>query len=142
MHTRNNFTKQTQREAFERSGGICECHLLGKAGIPGFSPEGCGVPLRSGSIFYEHINPSAICGRNDLENAATLTKTCWRRKTDTFDLPTIAKSNRVQDGARGIRPLQFRPLPGTKASGLKLPMNGSGPIYRDSGRPLFERRKG
>ena len=96
-HARNNFTAATKREAYERSNGICECHL-----IPHVFKVACGRPLGPGNTFYEHVNPDAICGRNDLDNCAVLTKTCWRIKTDTHDLPVIAKSNRIQDRARGI----------------------------------------
>ena len=94
---RNNFSKDTKRAAYERSGGICECHL-----IPHVFKVACGLRLSPGNTFYEHINPDKISGRNDLDNAAVLTKTCWKIKTATFDLPTIAKSNRTQDRARGI----------------------------------------
>lgn len=94
---RNNFTAATKRLAFERSNGVCECHL-----IPHLFKVACGRPLGAGNCFYEHVNPDAICGRNDLENCAALTKTCWKIKTATHDLPVIAKSNRTRDRARGI----------------------------------------
>lgn len=94
---RNNFSKDTKRQAYERSNGICECHL-----IPHVFKVACGCALSPGNTFYEHIDPDKISGRNDLGNAAVLTKTCWKRKTADYDLPTIAKSNRTQDRARGI----------------------------------------
>lgn len=57
-------------------------------------------------------------------------------KTDRIDKANIAKTKRVADRARGIgRTLTGRPLPGTRASGIKLKMQG-GPVWRDSGRPL------
>lgn len=142
MHHRKEFSKATKRLAYARSNGICECHRLAARGIPGFSIDGCGVALRPGHVAYEHIQPDALYGLNDLDNAAALTRNCWRKKTDEFDLPRIAKSNRVRDLARGIRREQFyRPLPGTKASGIAKPFRGE-PYYRDSGRPLFERKGG
>jgi len=95
--SRNNFSKETKRAAFARSNGICECHL-----IPHVFKVACGRPLSAGNTFYEHIDPDAISGRNDLDNCATLTKTCWSIKTNTYDKPVIAKSNRTQDRARGI----------------------------------------
>lgn len=98
-HIRNNFTKETKRLAYERSAGICECHL-----IPHVFAVACGRPLGAGNTFYEHIDPDAICGRNDLGNAAVLTRTCWKFKTAEHDLPVIAKSNRTRDVARGIKP--------------------------------------
>ena len=139
MLTRKNFTKETKRLAYERSNGICECHLLAKAGIPGFSIEGCGVKLRSGHINYEHINPDGLDGGNDLDNAATLSRNCWRKKTNEYDLPTIAKANRRRDRDRGIEPPPYCPLAGTVASNIRKPFNGP-PVFRDSGRPLYERK--
>lgn len=138
MHKRRNFTKQTQREAFERSGGICECHRVWQ--LPTYR-TGCGVRLSSGNCFYEHIEPDRLGGLNDLDNCAALSKTCWKLKTSGYDRPKIDKSKRVQDLARNIRQRPFRPLPGTKASGIKLGFSHE-PYYRDSGRPVFERGKG
>lgn len=121
---RANFTKATQREAYARSGGVCECHMLAKAGIPGFQNEGCGRPLGIGNTFYEHVNPDAISKDNSIENCATLTKTCWRLKTATYDLPVIAKSDRVQDKARGISDPWRAALPFSRRDALKRKING------------------
>lgn len=130
FHRRNNFTKETKRLAFERSNGICECHL-----IPHVFKVACGCKLTDGNTFYEHIDPDAISGRNDLDNAAALTKTCWSFKTNSYDKRVIAKSNRTLDRSRGIRGAQFNPLPGTKASGIKMPMRPyARPIDRRTGR--------
>jgi hypothetical protein len=114
------FTSDTTRSAFNRSLGICECHL-----IPWLDrPEGCGTRLGIGNIFYEHINPDAIRPDNTLDNCAILCKTCFREKTDHYDHGVIAKSNRTRDRARGIRRIPFRPLIGTIASGWKKYMDG------------------
>lgn len=132
FHTRNNFTKETKRSAYERSQGICECHL-----IPHVFKVACGRPLSPGNCFYEHVNPDAICGRNDLDNCCALTKTCWSYKTNSYDKPVIAKSNRTRDLARGIKPNIYRPLIGTKASGIKLSLRPfARPIDRRTGREL------
>jgi 5-methylcytosine-specific restriction enzyme A len=133
MHTRRNFTKATQRQAYERSKGICECHRVWQ--LPTYR-TGCGIRLSPGNIFYEHIEPDRLGGVNDLDNCAALSKTCWKLKSFAYDRPKIDKSRRVQDLARGIRQRQFRPLPGTKASGIKTGF-GKPPVWRDSGRPLF-----
>ena len=96
---RSEFTSKTKRRAFARSNGVCECHL-----VPFLDrPDGCGVKLVDGRIRYEHINPVEISSDNSLENCAVLTLACWREKTDKYDLPIIAKSNRVRDRARGIK---------------------------------------
>jgi hypothetical protein len=39
---RNEFSAPTKRSAYQRSGGICECYLLARRGIKGFSLDGCG----------------------------------------------------------------------------------------------------
>jgi hypothetical protein len=122
--TRNNFTKDTQRKAFARSNGICECHRLAVAGVPGFSSEGCGRPLGIGNTFYEHIDPDALSKDNSLENAAALVKTCWRKKTDTYDKRVIAKSVRVADLAAGIKDPWRRKLPGGRDDWRKKKLSG------------------
>ena len=132
-HTRNNFTAATKREAYERSAGICECHL-----IPHVFKAACGRPLGPGNTFYEHIEPDRIGGLNDLDNCAALTKTCWKLKTSTYDRPTIDKSKRVADLARGIRSRSR--LVGSRDSNIRIRMDRS-VVYRDSGKPLFERRR-
>lgn len=130
MTRRREFSPDTKRAAYERSGEICECHR-----VPALRrPQGCGVRLRSGHFNYEHIQQNALGGDNDLENCAILVRTCWREKTDTVDLPLIAKNNRQRDRNRGIKPKVFRPLPGTVASGIKLPLRPrSFPIDRATG---------
>lgn len=120
MCRRAEFSAQTKRDAYERSGGICECHR-----IPWLKrPQGCGSRLGPGNTFYEHINPDGIRPDASLENCAVLSKTCWREKTDRYDKPVIAKSNRARDRNRGIRPDIYRPLAGTVASGWKHKMIG------------------
>lgn len=131
MNRRNEFTTETKRAAHNRSGGICECHR-----IPNWPFPICGLPLGIGNTFYDHVDPDYFSGCNKLDNCAVLTKTCNTLKTSTIDQPRIAKTKRVSDRARGIGcTLKGRPLTGTRASGIKLRMNG-GPVWRDSGRPL------
>lgn len=113
------FTSKTKRQAFVRSNGVCECSM-----IPWLNrPEGCGQRLTDGRIRYEHINPDAIRSDNSLENCAVLSIGCWREKTSRYDLPTIAKSNRVKDRARGIRRRSSKPMPGSRASPWKRTFN-------------------
>jgi hypothetical protein len=133
FHRRREFSSDTKRQAFARAGGVCECHL-----VPSLKrPEGCSVALRSGHFNYEHIEQDNLGGSNDLDNCAVLVRTCWREKTDTIDLPLIAKNNRQRDRDQGIRPNQFRPMVGTKASGIKLSLRPyARPIDRRTGREL------
>ncbi len=127
---RNEFSRETKRAAYERSGGICECHR-----IPHVFRAACGCPVGPGNLFYEHIDPDAICGRNDLDNCAVLTKTCWRIKTDHYDRPVIAKSNRVRDRYIGARSPSWRPMPGGRATNIKIKVGG-GVVDRRTGQRI------
>lgn len=118
-HLRKEFSARVKREVFERSGGLCEAHR-----VPMLRTTRCRARLTAGNVFYEHIQPDELHGRNDLDNAACLCKTHWRIKTDTHDLPTIAKCNRQRDRNRAIKPDRYPPLPGTFRSGLKHFMAG------------------
>lgn len=122
INRRLEFTKQTRRDAHDRSGGICECHRL--MNVPGLVPGGCGQPLVAGQIFFEHVNPDWICKDNSLDNCATLTKTCWKIKTSSYDLPTIAKVKRVRDAWRGIDGAG-PPMDGSRRSRFKAHINGA-----------------
>jgi 5-methylcytosine-specific restriction enzyme A len=114
------FTAKTKRQAYDRSGGLCECAL-----VPFLNrPSGCGTKLTEGRIRYEHIIPDNIAQDNSIDNCAALSLGCWREKTDVYDRKVIAKSNHVRDRARGIKPLRSRPIPGSKASGFKKKFSG------------------
>jgi hypothetical protein len=112
---RTNFPNPIKRAAFERSKGVCECYLVPQ--LPTFR-KGCGRALGPANTFYEHIDPDWLQGRADLS------RTCWKMKTATFDLPTIAKVKRQRDRARGIRGAQTRPMPGGRDDRLKKKMDG------------------
>lgn len=137
MHTRRNFPNPVKREAWERSAGICECHLVWQ--LPTYK-TGCGLRLGPGNTFYEHINPDKLGGLNDVDNCAVLVKTCWKLKTSGYDRPKIDKSRRQSDRARNIKSQNYRPIVGTKRSGIKLPMRfGAKPIDRRTGEPWGRR---
>ena len=77
-HRRREFSAQTRRDAFARSGGICECHR-----IPSLNrPQGCMVKLIDGATFYEHIRTSWHSHDNSLDNCAALTRTALDRHGD------------------------------------------------------------
>lgn len=108
--SRLEFTKATKRAAWERAAGECECSRVPMLG----RPQGCGAMLREGNVFYEHVTPDRIKADNSLGNCAVLSRDCWREKTSKYDLPTIAKSNRVRDRSRGIK-RATRPMGRAKA---------------------------
>jgi len=124
---RNEFSKSTKRAAYARSNDICECHL-----IPHVFPQPCGCRLVDGQIFYEHADPDRISGRNDLENCAVLTKTCWRIKTAVYDQRIIARVRKREDAARAIRNAPV--IPGNRLDPRKRTL-WRGVVDRRTGQP-------
>lgn len=89
LNKRAEFTKATKAQAFLRADGKC---------------ENCGVKLRAGGVFYDHVVAASIGGGNDLGNAACLCKTCHSEKTNKLDIPRAAKTERLrQKHVAGIR---------------------------------------
>lgn len=108
--SRLEFSKATKVAAFQRSGGRCEC--------------GCGVKIIAGDgPEYDHKIEAALDGDNSIENCVVLRKRCHRAKTSTR-AATLAKVKRTFEKNAGIRRPTSKPMPGTKASGLKHKMNG------------------
>src|SRR5262249_2890230 len=93
------FSDKVKDAAIDRSGGICECHLVPQ--LPTFG-IGCGVKLGPGNTFIEHITPRELSRDDSLNNAAALCKTCWRLKTDHYDLAVIAEAKRERRRHFGI----------------------------------------
>ena len=118
------FDTKTKREGLKRSGGICECHRLAAAGVPGFSAEGCGVELRPGNVYHEHIIPLGAGGDNSLENLAVVTKTCGSLKAHSFDQTKVAKTKRQRDKAFGVRKRKGHPMMGSRDSPIKKKIGG------------------
>jgi len=118
--SRLEFTAKTKRAAFERSRGICECHLVAMLN----RPHGCGQKLAEGRIRYEHIIPDNIRPDNSLDNCAVLSLGCWREKTDIYDRKVIAKSNHMRDRARGIKRRRGRPFPTNRDGPFKRKVTG------------------
>jgi len=132
--TRREFPNSVKRAARDRAAGVCECHRVPQ--LPTFC-KGCGCKLGPGNIFYEHIDPDGLCGEPSLLNCAVLVKTCWRIKTNGYDIPKVAQAKRREDRHSGIARTTWRPMAGTKASGIKLSLRPySRPIDRRTGQPL------
>lgn len=113
------FTSPTKRDAYKRSNGVCECHL-----IPHVFKTPCRQRLTDGRVRYEHIICDAMDPDNSLGNCAVLTTACWRYKTDNYDLPVIAKMKRQGDRRQCIKSRKGRALPGGRDSNVKFKMNG------------------
>ena len=105
---RQEFTKRTKLDAFERSGGRCEA---------------CRARLFPGNIEYHHSTECTFGGAGELGNCSVLCRACHAAITRKR-AAVIAKSNRVRERHLGIKRASSRPLPGSKASGIRRRMNG------------------
>lgn len=111
------FSKKTKRLAWERADGRCEMAWGG---------ERCNAKLFSGNTEYDHILECARGGANDLGNCVVSCAPCHRLKTKK-NRPAVDKTRRQSDMAKGIRTRERkgRPLPGTRASGIRKRMDGT-----------------
>jgi len=107
---RAEFSKLTKAQAAQRANGRCEC--------------GCGLKIQ-GIPHYDHIIPAAIGGEATLENCAVLDPKCHRLKTLSKDVPEITRTKRLEENRLGLRTKRGRPMPGSRASGLKKKMDGT-----------------
>lgn len=102
--SRAEFGKPVKRAALQRAAGRCEA----SGTLFGFDPgERCGNGLAYG-VRFEHVNPDANSKDNSLSNALAICPKCWRYKTDHYDLPLTAKTDRQFDKAHGITGRKYR----------------------------------
>jgi 5-methylcytosine-specific restriction enzyme A len=108
---RSEFPPRVRLAAWERCGGYC---------------EGCGNRIAAGNgPHYDHAIPDAIGGKPTLENCRVLCyRPCHKLKTVKVDVPEIAKTKRII-AARANAKRKSRPMPGSKASGLRKRMDGT-----------------
>jgi 5-methylcytosine-specific restriction enzyme A len=112
-HQRQEFPQAVRKAAFLRCcrNGIPHC-------------EGCGNVLRSGGIIYEHVQPDGLSGEPTLSNCKVYCKVCADKKTFTEDNPRMQKADRVLKAAYGLK-RKTRPMPGSRASGIRKRMDGT-----------------
>ena len=111
---RKEFPRRVKALAFKR---CCDA-----AGIP--HCQGCGIIITAGNLFFDHIQPDGLGGEPILENCQILCKTCHGSKTLGEDNPIMQKADRVMKKTYGIASRRGRPIPGSKASGLKKGFDG------------------
>ena len=107
--SRREFSGKTKRAAFQRANGHC---------------EQCGIDLRCKPVHFDHEIAADLGGSATLENCRTLCLQCHKQKTAQHDVPLIAKGRRIRERNIGIKRTS-RPLPGSRASGLRKRMNGN-----------------
>jgi len=106
---RREFPAKVKVVAFQRAAGCC---------------EKCGSRLFPGNIQYDHRLPDALGGEPTLENCAVLCRSCHSSKSAREDVPRIRKADRQRRGYIGANKTK-RPMPGTRASGIRKHMNGT-----------------
>ncbi len=111
MTKRRHWSGSARLALFLKHAGIC--HL-------------CGGKIHVGEAWeVSHDIPLELGGADDDTNAKPAHAKCHRRHTSERDIPAIAKAKRRERKHLGIRPRQSRPLPGTKASGLRKRFDGT-----------------
>ncbi len=73
---------------------------------------------------YDHIDPDWYSKDGELANCQVLCTHCHAAKTRK-DVKAIAKSKRIIDKRAKVRKTKGRPLPGTKASGIRKRFDGT-----------------
>ena len=89
-----------------------ECHICHTRIVP---PQGWAL---------DHIVPLMGGGTDTDDNLAPVHNKCHAVKT-ALDVERIAKGKRVRAKHLGLKETRSRPLPGTKASGLRKRMDGT-----------------
>jgi streptomycin 6-kinase len=83
--------------------------------------------LKKGRFAFDHINPDGLTGEPTLDNCQVLCsgsrETCHGKKT-AQDVKHISKAKRLEAKHIGAFRKSGRPLPGSKASGIRKRMNG------------------
>lgn len=112
---RTEFPQSIRKAAFARS---CK-----PDGQPKCEAPGCGRMIRAGHLRFEHVQPDGLGGEPTIENCKVYCDVCADRKTFTEDNPRMAKADRVLKATFGMK-RRGRPMPGSRASGIKRKMNG------------------
>jgi 5-methylcytosine-specific restriction protein A len=107
--SRREFPKQVKRDALKRAAKCCEA---------------CGFPFGV-KFHFDHDIADGLGGEPTLDNCKVLCHACHADKTTKHDVPLIAKVKRINDKHNGIRTTTSRPMPGSRASGLRKRMNGT-----------------
>jgi hypothetical protein len=111
---RTEFPARVKADAFRR---CCD-----DKGVP--HCESCSNKLTGAGTIFEHVTPDGLGGEPTLDNCKVHCKTCAATKTFDEDNPRMQKADRQLKKAYGIKP-KGRPIPGSKASGVRKRMNGN-----------------
>lgn len=104
----HNFSRKLRAEIALRAKGCC---------------EKCGARLKVGEGEADHVLPVEFGGESIVENGQWLCRQCHAGKTAT-DVRAIRRSDRQRDKNSGAWLKSSRPMPGSRASGLKKTFSG------------------
>lgn len=122
MSGRREFTDKQKTEIFQRASGRCErCR---RKVVGSLKPH------------YDHSTPDAVADKSNpltADDGQLLCNECHDTKTNEQawgpasrgDKTEIAKTKRIIEKQAGVKRKSGRPLPGTKASGMRKRMNGT-----------------
>lgn len=113
MTASRNFSRAVKRAAYARAAGRCENPACGIALPPGW-----------GGIHYDHAINWALSRDSSLENCRCLCSACHLNKTVLYDIPVIAKVQRLADARIGIKRFSVKPLPAGRRSAISKKLNG------------------
>lgn len=122
MRTRREFTAKQKLAMWERAKGRCE--ECGRKIVGKLNPE------------YDHSTPDAVADKSNpltIADGRCLCSECHDIKTfqqawgpaSRGDVSEIAKTDRIIKKSAGVKKRKGRPMPGTKASGLRKRMDGT-----------------
>lgn len=121
-HERQEFPATVKRKAFRRS--------CGKAGYP--HCEGCGKPLRSGDVRYEHVQADGLGGKPTADNCKVYGIRCCAAPKDKDDNARMAKADAVLRANYGLDPAPRRKLQGKGFPEVSPQLTASRPLNRKS----------
>jgi hypothetical protein len=116
MTKRQEFSPRQKDEILQRN--------MKRFGFPVCEVPGCGVMLKRGQYQTDHIKACWEGGKATVENGRLICLPCHAEKSG--EEGRIAQTaDRKGRKDRGVRPKTSRPMPGSRASGIKKHMDGT-----------------
>ncbi len=109
MSARRSLSRLARIRVFDAAGGVC--HL-------------CGQKIHVGERWdVEHVRALSLGGADDESNMRPAHYACHKIKS-AEEAPRKAKADRQRAAHLGIRKPSSRPIPGSRASGIRKRMSG------------------
>jgi hypothetical protein len=121
--TRNNFTLTQQKDMRKRSNDVCEAGKWETEAFYGMAP---GETCQHSAEAFDHVTADQL-KRTKIQSIDEGLHVCGVHhhiKTQSHDMPKIRKAKRIDAERHGVK-RPSRPIPGSKASGIRKRMNGN-----------------